>query len=153
MSGGAHCCCTGHGLSDPCPQKGQKPQGLLFLAPGRHGENSHSQDLGPGANGNQFPAKVLFGQRSQGYEVCQAPPGGTTSPLFRGVDTNTDPNDGKTTHSYRGVIYHKPWNQIPYKPTSLMSSKVSGTKITGTLPYKAVLGVGIPLHKPFIQLI
>ena len=34
----------------------------------------------------------------------------------------------------------------------LISPKVSGTEHGGTEPYKAILGVGFPLHKPYIQL-
>ena len=34
----------------------------------------------------------------------------------------------------------------------LNSPKVSGTKNAGTEPYRAILGVGFPLHKHYIQL-
>ena len=33
------------------------------------------------------------------------------------------------------------------------SPRVSGTQNGGTGPYKAILGVGFPLHKPYIQLV
>ena len=33
-----------------------------------------------------------------------------------------------------------------------LSPTISGTLNGGTVPYKAVLGVGFPLHKPYIQL-
>ena len=33
------------------------------------------------------------------------------------------------------------------------SPRVSGTKNAGTEPNKAILGMGFPLHKPYIQLI
>ncbi len=33
------------------------------------------------------------------------------------------------------------------------SAIISGTQNRGTEPYKAVLGTGFPLHKPYIQLI
>ncbi len=39
------------------------------------------------------------------------------------------------------------------KQTQLISPRISGTYNGGTEPYKAILGVGFPLHKPYIQLI
>ena len=35
--------------------------------------------------------------------------------------------------------------------TIAYSSKILGTKNGGTVPYKAILGVGFPLHNPYIQ--
>ena len=35
----------------------------------------------------------------------------------------------------------------------LFSPRILGTQNGGTEPYKAVLGMGFPLHKPYIQLI
>jgi len=34
-----------------------------------------------------------------------------------------------------------------------ISPRISGTYNGGTEPYKAILGLGFPLHKPYIQLI
>ena len=34
----------------------------------------------------------------------------------------------------------------------MKSPKVSGTYNAGTEPYKAILGLGFPLHKPYIKL-
>ena len=36
---------------------------------------------------------------------------------------------------------------------STKSPRISGTSNGGTDPYKAIFGVGVPLHKPYIQLI